>query len=220
MGKKLNFFSSSGIPSQSQFASLPAEDKGPSSSSFSSLLNNLQWIDLFAPGPSTVYQPPPLPPVVPFEYPTHDASIALPVGTSTSPSHKPTPVISKKAKGQEQAKNQSSSAVSKTCGESGHTRSSSSKCKFQKATRQDGQIKFAYVDKYLTSQICNKCKSRTLSNVIDRNTLRRIHTILKSESCSTVWNRDVNAANNIRYVFTYQANHNNERPPIFLRPST
>ncbi|KAI8380184.1 hypothetical protein BD560DRAFT_487788 [Blakeslea trispora] len=80
----------------------------------------------------------------------HPHSIALPVGTSTSPSHKPTSVISikvqakidksnelRKAKGQEQAKNQSSSAVCKIRGESGHTGSSSSKCKFHKASKQE-----------------------------------------------------------------------------------
>ncbi|KAI8364126.1 hypothetical protein BD560DRAFT_425692 [Blakeslea trispora] len=59
---------------------------------------------------------------------------------------------------------------------------------------------------YLTNLVCNKCQTRTLENVVDRNTLRKVHMILKCKSCSTVWNCDVYATKNICYVFTYQAN--------------
>ncbi|KAI8364209.1 hypothetical protein BD560DRAFT_436828 [Blakeslea trispora] len=142
-----------------------------------------------------------------FKHPTHDASIALPVVKIEKYNEL------RKAKGQEQARNQSSSAARKTCGESGHNRSSSSKCKFHKASKQEKS-------KDITRTSVIKTNLNNICNVIDRNTLRRVHTILECESCRTVWNRDVNAAKNIHHVSTYQANHNNERPPIFQRPST
>ena len=41
----------------------------------------------------------------------------------------------------------------------------------RKSARQDGQTKFVYVDDYLTSQLCNQCKTRTLSDAIDRRSL-------------------------------------------------
>ncbi|KAI8366530.1 hypothetical protein BD560DRAFT_424892 [Blakeslea trispora] len=65
---------------------------------------------------------------------------------------------------------------------------------------------------------CTSRNKRTLEDIVDRNTSRKVHTILKSKSCSTVWNSDVNAAKNIHHVFTYQANHNDERLSIFQRP--
>ena len=46
--------------------------------------------------------------------------------------------------------------------------------------KRDKQPKpIVYVDEYLTSQIYSQCKVRTLSNVIDRRSLRRVHTILE-----------------------------------------
>ncbi|ORE01350.1 hypothetical protein BCV72DRAFT_310112 [Rhizopus microsporus var. microsporus] len=56
---------------------------------------------------------------------------------------------------------------------------------------------FVSVDEYLTSQICNKCKPRQLNNTSIAGSKRRVHSILKCESCGTVWNRDVNSVLNI-----------------------
>ena len=78
---------------------------------------------------------------------------------------------------------------------------------------------FIYVDEYLTSQTCNHCKNQTLTNQTSAGSKRRVHAVLECNSCSTVWNRDVMAAKNMHYIFTYMSQHNNERPPEFRRPS-
>ncbi|ORE21409.1 hypothetical protein BCV71DRAFT_276175, partial [Rhizopus microsporus] len=57
-----------------------------------------------------------------------------------------------------------------------------------------GGTEFVSVDEYLTSQICNKCKSKQLNNISITGSKRRVHSVLKCESCGTVWNRDVNSA--------------------------
>ncbi|KAG1175900.1 hypothetical protein G6F70_001925 [Rhizopus microsporus] len=73
--------------------------------------------------------------------------------------------------------------------------------------------------KYLTSQICNKCKSKQLNNISLTGSKRRVHFVLKCESCGTVWNRDVNSALNIYGIFVYKSKHDNESSPSFKRPS-
>jgi transcription elongation factor Elf1 len=85
----------------------------------------------------------------------------------------------------------------------------------KKMVKRDSQTEFVYVDEYLTSQICNKCRNAKLSSASINHS--KVHAILKCETCSTVWNRDVNAAKNIHYIFQYQSKHNNERPTIFQR---
>ncbi|ORE18515.1 hypothetical protein BCV71DRAFT_285265 [Rhizopus microsporus] len=72
---------------------------------------------------------------------------------------------------------------------------------------------------YLTSQICNKCKSKQLNNISITGSKRRVHFVLKCESCGTVWNRDVNSALNIYDIFVYKSKHDNESPLPFKRPS-
>jgi transposase len=47
----------------------------------------------------------------------------------------------------------------------------------------------------------------------------RIHAVLKCDYCSAVWNRDVNAARNMRYLFIYMAMHGNESLEAFRRPT-
>jgi hypothetical protein len=76
------------------------------------------------------------------------------------------------------------------------------------------------LDEYLTSQICANCHQRTLEHVpaTKGQAHPKIHAVLKCNSCRTVWNRDVMAAKNIRYIFRYMAEHNNRRPPMFCRP--
>ncbi|ORE20236.1 hypothetical protein BCV71DRAFT_176123, partial [Rhizopus microsporus] len=74
---------------------------------------------------------------------------------------------------------------------------------------------FVYVDEYLTSQICNKCKSKQLNNISITGSKRRVHSILKCES----WNCDANSALNIYGIFVYKSKHDNESPPPFKRPS-
>ena len=80
-----------------------------------------------------------------------------------------------------------------------------------------GGTESAPVDEYLTSQICNKCKSKQLNNISITGSKRRVHSVLKCESCGTVWNRDVNSALNIYGIFVYKSKHDNESPPPFKR---
>ncbi|ORE15919.1 MFS general substrate transporter [Rhizopus microsporus] len=45
---------------------------------------------------------------------------------------------------------------------------------------------FVPVDEYLTSQICNKCKSKQLNNISITGSKRRAHVVLRCESCGTL----------------------------------
>ncbi|KAI7898994.1 uncharacterized protein BX663DRAFT_522786, partial [Cokeromyces recurvatus] len=45
---------------------------------------------------------------------------------------------------------------------------------------------FIYVDDYLTSQTCNHCKNRNLTNITTTKSKRELHAVLKYNSCSTV----------------------------------
>ncbi|KAL4207452.1 hypothetical protein AB4K20DRAFT_1916436 [Rhizopus microsporus] len=60
-------------------------------------------------------------------------------------------------------------------------------------------------------QICNKCKSKQLNNISITGSKQRVHSVLKCESCGTVWNHDVNSALNIYGIFVYKSKHDNER---------
>ncbi|CEP15551.1 hypothetical protein [Parasitella parasitica] len=59
---------------------------------------------------------------------------------------------------------------------------------------------FIYDDEYLTSQMCNKWKQRKLTNLNAAGSKRKVHAVLKCNSCDTVWNRDVMASKNIYYT--------------------
>ncbi|CEP15642.1 hypothetical protein [Parasitella parasitica] len=76
-----------------------------------------------------------------------------------------------------------------------------------------------YVDEYLTSQTCNKCRQQKLTNLNAAGSKRKVHAVLKCNSCDTVWNRDVMASKNIYFIMHYMSQHNNERPPEFARTS-
>ena len=89
----------------------------------------------------------------------------------------------------------------------------------RKCKQSNEGTEFIYVDEYLTSQICNKCKSKQLNNISIIGSKRRVYSVLKCESCGTVWNRDVNSALKISGIFVYKSNHDNESPPPFKRPS-
>ncbi|KAI7900783.1 uncharacterized protein BX663DRAFT_516497 [Cokeromyces recurvatus] len=68
-------------------------------------------------------------------------------------------------------------------------------------------------------QTCNHCKNQNLTNITTTKSKRELHAVLKCNSCSTVWNRDVMAAKNINYIFTYMSQHKNKRPREFQRSS-
>ena len=83
----------------------------------------------------------------------------------------------------------------------------------RKCKQSNGETEFVLVDEYLTSQICNKCKSKKLNSISIIGSKRRVHSVLKCESCGTVWNHDVNSALNIYGIFVYKLKHDNESPP-------
>ncbi|KAG1168131.1 hypothetical protein G6F70_009254 [Rhizopus microsporus] len=90
----------------------------------------------------------------------------------------------------------------------------------RKCKQSNGGTEFVSVDEYLTNQICNKCKSKQLNNISVTGSKRRAHSVLKCESCCTVWNCNVNSALNINGIFVYKSKHDNENPPSpFKRPS-
>ena len=89
----------------------------------------------------------------------------------------------------------------------------------ENANNPMGGTEFVSVDEYLTSQICNKCKSKQLNNISITGSKRRVHSVLKCESCGTMWNRNVNSSLNINGIFVYKSKYDNESPPPFKRPS-
>ncbi|KAL4209223.1 hypothetical protein AB4K20DRAFT_1909223 [Rhizopus microsporus] len=62
-------------------------------------------------------------------------------------------------------------------------------------------------------QICNKCKPKQLNNISITGSKRKVYSVLKCESCGTVWNCDVNSALNINGIFVYKSNHDNKSHP-------
>ncbi|KAL1926167.1 hypothetical protein VTP01DRAFT_6032 [Rhizomucor pusillus] len=73
-------------------------------------------------------------------------------------------------------------------------------------------------DEYLSSQICPKCHTRSLQNLQDK-TNSKIHAVLRCKTCSTVWNRDVVTALNIRRILIHMAKSKSEKPAEFKRES-
>ncbi|KAG2450977.1 hypothetical protein HYH02_004249 [Chlamydomonas schloesseri] len=55
------------------------------------------------------------------------------------------------------------------------------------------------IDEYCTSQVCFNCGLRALRKILPHNGTRR-YTVLACNGCGTVWNRDANAAANIRLI--------------------
>ncbi len=50
-----------------------------------------------------------------------------------------------------------------------------------------GKSEFIYVDEYLTSQACSKCKTKTSTKTTTaNNSKRKVHAVLKRDSCNTV----------------------------------
>lgn len=90
-------------------------------------------------------------------------------------------------------------------------------CQISKLRRTN--ISAVMIDEYNTSKVCSDCRHR-MKNVEDRpgagGHKERIHALVKCDHCSTVWNKDVNGARNMRNLFIYMAMNGNERPIAFV----
>lgn len=63
---------------------------------------------------------------------------------------------------------------------------------FRKTLEMNEKITLIYVDEYNTTKFCSKCMSKT-NHVVSRSP----HRYSFCSTCGTLWNRDINAANNI-----------------------
>eukprot|EP00198_Chlamydomonas_reinhardtii_P013626 XP_001702963.1 predicted protein [Chlamydomonas reinhardtii] len=72
------------------------------------------------------------------------------------------------------------------------------------------------IDEYCTSQVCYNCGLRELRKILPHNGTRR-YTVLACDGCGTVWNRDANAAANIRLI-TACLEEGLPRPEALTRP--
>jgi transposase len=73
-------------------------------------------------------------------------------------------------------------------------------------------VEFVEVDECRTSKVCSSCKGDELKNVVNRVTENKLHAVLKCSTCSSAWNRDVNAVKNIHAMFIHQAFNSNKKP--------
>ena len=81
-----------------------------------------------------------------------------------------------------------------------------------------GHLTLVKVPEFRTSKTCSKCQTMTLENVREAGG-NALHAVVKCKNCTTVWNRDVNAARNIRYIASYMAANENKVPDVFVRPT-
>lgn len=71
--------------------------------------------------------------------------------------------------------------------------------------------KVKWAAEYLTTQTCSGCESELAPT-------RHTRTLQCRHICRIQWNRDINAAINIRYVHAYRNDNNGERPQPFVPP--
>ena len=83
-----------------------------------------------------------------------------------------------------------------------------------------GKPEFTYVTEAFTNQTCKQCKTKNLTNTISAGLKRKVHVVLKYNSCSTIWNCDVMTVKNIRSIFTYISQHYNETPPEYMNSAS
>ena len=72
-----------------------------------------------------------------------------------------------------------------------------------------GHLVLVKVPEFRSSKVCSKCQTLTL---VPGSSL---HAVLKCKNCATVWNRDVNAARNLRFIASHMSKNGNNVPEIF-----
>ena len=79
---------------------------------------------------------------------------------------------------------------------------------------------FIHMVETFTSQTCNQCKAKNLTNTISAESKWKLYNIFKYSSYNMVWNHDVMAAKNILYTFTYMSWQDNERSPACMNSAS
>jgi hypothetical protein len=75
--------------------------------------------------------------------------------------------------------------------------------------------KVVLIDEYNTSKLCSLCYSPLKQTKTEGRVNWRVQ---RCNSCGVYWNRDVNAARNMRALYVYQRDNNGARIPAFERP--
>jgi len=92
---------------------------------------------------------------------------------------------------------------------------------FRALCRHDrlGHLTLVKVPEFRSSKVCSKCQMlQTLDHVRDKaSSGESLHAVLRCKKCDTVWNRDVNAARNLRLIALYMATNENKVPTVFQR---
>ena len=83
-----------------------------------------------------------------------------------------------------------------------------------------GHLVLVKVPEFRSSKVCSKCQTLTLEHVRERTDDNQVpgsslHAVLKCKNCATVWNRDVNAARNLRFIASHMSKNGNNVPEIF-----
>ena len=86
-----------------------------------------------------------------------------------------------------------------------------------------GHLIVVKVPEFRSSKVCSKCGTLTLDHVREPtdNGLpgSSLHAVLSCKNCATVWNRDVNAARNLRFIALHMAANENKVPEVFMSGS-
>ena len=81
-----------------------------------------------------------------------------------------------------------------------------------------GFSRFFSVDEFRTSKTCSRCHGE-VERVYKPLLQQRIWAVTRCTGCGAVWNRDVNAARNMRHIVVARiSNPAAERPAAFRRP--
>ncbi|SAL96236.1 hypothetical protein, partial, partial [Absidia glauca] len=89
--------------------------------------------------------------------------------------------------------------------------------KVLKRAELEGKLVLVPVNESYTSKICSKCLTNNQENKVLEDG-SRLHSVLVCKDCNTVWNRDINACNNIFFLATEEI-AKRSRPSVFCHPN-